>query len=315
MEAMRILLVDDVHLERMQLAMRLQRLGHIVEAVGSGYEAIEKYPLFDPDLVLLDISMPDMSGTEVAEQIRIKHPDWVPIIFLSGHDEPEMIAQAIDMGGDDYLVKPVDKIVLVSKLKAMQRIARMRHQLKVATVQLEQANERLSEQVNEDGLTMLANRRYLDKKLTEFISWHGRNNFPLTIIMIDVDHFKAFNDYYGHLEGDRCLQAVAEELKRTFSRAGELAARYGGEEFVVLISNCDKTKAVRECERLKNCIHRLEILHAKSTTANVVTVSQGMVSWVPTGLETVENMYQIVDKVLYKAKEQGRNRYVVAEFT
>ncbi|KHT61872.1 diguanylate cyclase [Photobacterium gaetbulicola] len=315
MEAMRILLVDDVHLERMQLAMRLQRLGHVVEAVASGQDAIEKYPLFDPDLLLLDVSMPDMSGTEVAEQIRIKHPDWVPIIFLSGHDEPEMIAQAIDMGGDDYIVKPVNNIVLAAKLKAMQRIAHMRHQLKDTTKSLELANEKLSQQVNEDGLTKLANRRYLDTKLTEFISWHGRNNFPLTLIMLDVDHFKLFNDHYGHIEGDRCLQMVAAELKKSFSRAGELAARYGGEEFVVVLSNCDKTRAVRECERLKQCIQKLEIPHSKSTTAEIVTVSQGMVSWVPTGLETVDNMYQIVDRVLYKAKEQGRNRFVAAEFT
>ncbi|KLV08069.1 MULTISPECIES: diguanylate cyclase domain-containing protein [Photobacterium] len=315
MEAMRILLVDDVHLERMQLAMRLQRLGHIVEAVASGQEAIDKYPLFDPDLILLDVSMPDMSGTEVAEKIRIKHPDWIPIIFLSGHDEPEMIATAIDMGGDDYLVKPVNKIVLAAKLKAMQRIAHMRHQLKETSEKLEQANELLSQQVNEDGLTQLANRRYLDQKLTELLAWHGRNNFPMTMIMIDVDHFKLFNDHYGHLEGDRCLQAVADELRKNFSRAGELAARYGGEEFVVLLSNCDKTRAVRECERLKDGIQRLEIPHSKSLTSDIVTVSQGMVSWVPTGLETAENMYEIVDKVLYKAKEQGRNRFVAAEFT
>ncbi|PSW05382.1 GGDEF domain-containing response regulator [Photobacterium lipolyticum] len=315
MEAMRILLVDDVHLERMQLAMRLQRLGHIVEAVGSGREAIEKYPLFDPDLLLLDISMPVMSGTEVAEQIRIKYPEWIPIIFLSGHDEPEMIAKAIDMGGDDYLVKPVNKIVLASKLKAMQRISSMRHKLKVATVKLEQANELLSQLVNEDGLTKLANRRYLDETLAEYISWHGRNNFSMTIIMIDVDHFKAYNDHYGHLEGDRCLQMVSAELKANYSRAGELAARYGGEEFVVLISNCDKTRAVKECERLKNCIQKLEIPHLYSNTSHIVTVSQGMVTWIPTGLETAENMYEIVDKVLYKAKGQGRNRFVVAEFT
>lgn len=315
MEAMRILLVDDVHLERMQLAMRLQRLGHIVEAVASGHEAIEKYPSFDPDLLLLDVSMPDMSGTEVAEQIRLIHPDWVPIIFLSGHDEPEMIAKAIDMGGDDYLVKPVNKIVLAAKLKAMQRIAHMRHQLKDASADLEQANELLSQQVNEDGLTKLANRRFLDRKLNELVSWHGRNNFPLAIIMIDVDHFKAFNDHYGHLEGDRCLQAVANELKVNFSRAGELAARYGGEEFVILLSNCDKTRAVRECERLKSAIQQLEVPHSKSTTSDIVTVSQGMVAWLPTGLETAENMYEIVDKVLYKAKAQGRNRFVAAEFT
>jgi diguanylate cyclase (GGDEF)-like protein len=197
----------------------------------------------------------------------------------------------------------------------MQRIAAMRHQLKQATVKLEEANELLSQQVNEDGLTQIANRRFLDQKLTEFISWHGRHELSLTIIMIDVDHFKDYNDYYGHLDGDRCLQLVSGELKANFSRAGELAARYGGEEFVILVSNCDKTRAVKECERLKSSINGLAIPHLQSATSNIVTVSQGMVSWMPTGLETVENMYQIVDKVLYKAKEQGRNRFVAAEFT
>lgn len=315
MDAMRILLVDDVHLERMQLAMRLQRLGHIVEVAGSGQEAIEKYAQFTPDLVLLDVSMPAMSGTEVAKTIRDQDPDWVPIIFLSGHDEPEMIATAIDMGGDDYLVKPVNKIVLIAKLKAMQRIVQMRRELKRTHEQLASANARLSELVNEDGLTKVANRRFLDQKLFELISWHGRNNLPMTMVMIDVDHFKAFNDSYGHLEGDRCLQSIAAELKMTFSRAGELVARYGGEEFVVLLSHCDKTRAVKECERLKQRVQLLEIPHVQSPTSEWVTVSQGMVSWIPTGLETPDNMYQIVDKVLYKAKAQGRNRFVAAEFT
>lgn len=315
MDAMRILLVDDVKVERLQLAMRLQRLGHSVEAVGSGVEAIARYPDFEPDLVLMDISMPDMDGVEVVRQLRVQHTEWVPIIFLSGHEEPEMIAKAIDMGGDDYLVKPVDKTVLVSKLKAMQRIANMRHQLKTASEQLTLANEKLSEQVNEDGLTKIANRRYLDQKLAEFIALHGRNNQALTMIMIDVDHFKSYNDHYGHLEGDRCLQLVAKELKDNFSRAGELVARYGGEEFVVLLSHCEQSRALKECERLKKCIESLEIPHQYSPTAKIITVSQGMASWTPTGLESPEYVYQIVDKVLYQAKEQGRNCYIAAEFT
>ncbi|MDO6706714.1 diguanylate cyclase [Photobacterium sp. 1_MG-2023] len=312
---MRILLVDDVQVERLQLAVRLQRLGHVVEAVGSGAEAIQRYPNFEPDLVLMDISMPDMDGVEVVRQLRRQHTEWVPIIFLSGHDEPEMIAEAIDMGGDDYLVKPVNKIVLVSKLKAMQRIANMRHQLKSTSEQLSIANEKLSEQVNEDGLTKIANRRYLDIKLAEYISTHGRSNSALTVIMIDVDHFKPYNDHYGHLEGDRCLQMVARELKDNFSRAGELVARYGGEEFVVLLSQCGQERALKECERLKKCIERLGIPHTRSTTSDFVTVSQGMVSWHPTGLETPEHIYSIVDKVLYQAKGQGRNCFIAAEFT
>ncbi|MDW2405925.1 response regulator, partial [Vibrio sp. 1262-1] len=153
--SMRILLVDDVQLDRMQLAIRLKQLGHIVKAVGSGIEALNTYESFDPELVLLDISMPEMNGFEVSRHVRETFPDWIPIIFLSSHEEPEMIAKAIDAGGDDYLIKPVDKLVLNSKLIAMQRIAHMRRELKQATAQLEQVNQLLTQQANEDGLTKL----------------------------------------------------------------------------------------------------------------------------------------------------------------
>lgn len=185
--SMRILLVDDVQLDRMQLAIRLKQLGHIVEAVGSGKEALNIYSDFDPELVLLDISMPDMDGFEVANEVRRQFPEWVPIIFLSGHEEPEMIAKAIDAGGDDYLIKPVNKVVLNSKLIAMQRIAHMRRELKQSTAKLEELNILLQQQANEDGLTKLYNRRYMDTKLEESIAWHGRRNIPMTVILLDVD--------------------------------------------------------------------------------------------------------------------------------
>ncbi|MCG7495573.1 diguanylate cyclase [Vibrio sp. Of7-15] len=314
MATMRIMLVDDIQMERMQLAIRLKQLGHEVKAVGSGQEAILEYANFDPDLVLLDVNMPEMNGFEVAERLREIYEEWVPIIFLSGHEEPEMIAKAIDKGGDDYIIKPVDKMVLSAKLKAMQRIAQMRHQLKAATAELEIANAALQKQVHEDGLTKVSNRRYLDQKLAALISWHGRHTMPLTIIMLDVDHFKAFNDFYGHIDGDHCLQQIAHTLKDTFGRSGEVVGRYGGEEFVVLISHCDKTQAVEQCRRLKSVIDKLNISHIRSMTSDRVTVSQGVLSWVPTGLESVENIYKMVDKVLYQAKEQGRDRFVAAEF-
>ncbi len=315
MSEMKILLVDDVHIERMQLSLRLERLGHFVDAASCGAEAIEKYGIFQPDLVLLDVSMPDMSGTEVAQKLRELYPEWVPIIFLSGHDEPEMIARAIDMGGDDYIVKPVNKIVLQAKLKAMQRIAAMRHKLAETTMMLEKANLQLSKQATEDGLTGVANRRYLDARLQESISAHGRNGYPLTVLMIDVDHFKAFNDNYGHMEGDRCLMKIANALSEQFGRGGELVGRYGGEEFVIILGNCDRTDALEHCQRLQKAISDLAIPHLFASTANQITVSQGMLSWVPTGLETIENIYALVDEYLYKAKAQGRNQFVAADFS
>lgn len=314
MEPMHILLVDDVFSERLHLELRLKKLGHIVKVTSSGHEALACYSDFDPDLILLDISMPDMQGTELAQAIRERFPEWVPIIFLSGHSEPELIMEAIEKGGDDYLTKPVNGMVLSAKLKAMQRISAMRRQLKQTSIQLKKANELLSQQVNEDGLTTLANRRFLDQKLTEYVALHGRNGLPFTMIMLDVDHFKLFNDHYGHIEGDNCLKRVAIKLKQQFSRAGELCARYGGEEFVVLLSNCDSLQAQTACERLKQAITSLSIPHVASTTSAILTVSQGAITWTPTGLESIESLYQEVDKRLYQSKAAGRNQFFCANY-
>ncbi|EGQ8109192.1 diguanylate cyclase [Vibrio parahaemolyticus] len=309
--SMRILLVDDVQLDRMQLAIRLKQLGHIVKAVGSGIEALNTYESFDPELVLLDISMPEMNGFEVSHHVRETFPDWIPIIFLSSHEEPEMIAKAIDAGGDDYLIKPVDKLVLNSKLIAMQRIAHMRRELKQATAQLEQVNQLLTQQANEDGLTKLFNRRYIDQKLDSMVAWHGRHHMPMAMILLDVDFFKPFNDNYGHIEGDRCLQAIANQLKATFCRSGEYVGRYGGEEFVVLLSSTDAPTAEREAERIQEAMYFLDYQHEFSSVANRVTVSQGVFVFQPTGKENQADLYATADRALYTSKSLGRNTYTM----
>ncbi|TOQ47835.1 diguanylate cyclase response regulator [Vibrio parahaemolyticus] len=309
--SMRILLVDDVQLDRMQLAIRLKQLGHIVKAVGSGIEALNTYENFDPELVLLDISMPEMNGFEVSLHVRETFPDWIPIIFLSSHEEPEMIAKAIDAGGDDYLIKPVDKLVLNSKLIAMQRIAHMRRELKQATAQLEQVNQLLTQQANEDGLTKLFNRRYIDQKLDSMVAWHGRHHMPMAMILLDVDFFKPFNDNYGHIEGDRCLQAIANQLKATFCRSGEYVGRYGGEEFVVLLSSTDAQTAEREAERIQEAMYFLDYQHEFSSVANRVTVSQGVFVFQPTGKENQADLYATADRALYTSKSLGRNTYTM----
>lgn len=308
---MRILLVDDVQLDRMQLAIRLKQLGHIVKAVGSGIEALNTYESFDPELVLLDISMPEMNGFEVSLHVRETFPDWIPIIFLSSHEEPEMIAKAIDAGGDDYLIKPVDKLVLNSKLIAMQRIAHMRRELKQATAQLEQVNQLLTQQANEDGLTKLFNRRYIDQKLDSMVAWHGRHHMPMAMILLDVDFFKPFNDNYGHIEGDRCLKAIANQLKATFCRSGEYVGRYGGEEFVVLLSSTDAQTAEREAERIQEAMYFLDYQHEFSSVANRVTVSQGVFVFQPTGKENQADLYATADRALYTSKSLGRNTYTM----
>ncbi|EDP56999.1 diguanylate cyclase, partial [Vibrio sp. AND4] len=224
---------------------------------------------------------------------------------------PEMIAKAIEAGGDDYLVKPVNKLVLNSKLMAMQRIAHMRRELKQATAQLEEMNVRLQQQANEDGLTKLYNRRYIDQKLEGMVALHGRHRIPMAIILLDVDFFKLFNDNYGHTEGDRCLQAIASQLTMTFCRSGEYVGRYGGEEFIILLNNTDVQTAKKEADRIQVALDSLDYPHAYSSVASKVTVSQGVFTFQPTGKEKIEELYEMVDKALYSAKSRGRNTYTL----
>ncbi|ANS87569.1 Virulence sensor protein BvgS [Vibrio scophthalmi] len=308
---MKILLVDDVQMERMQLAVRLKQLGHIVEMASSGSMALELYPQFSPDLVLLDITMPDMNGFEVSAKIREQYPEWIPIIFLSGHDAPQMIADAIEAGGDDYLIKPVDRLVLKAKLIAMQRIAFMRRQLNQKSADLAKANQELEKLASEDGLTKVRNRRDVDQKLKEMISVHGRHAVSLTVILLDVDFFKLYNDNYGHIEGDKCLIQLAAALNNLFVRNGEVVGRYGGEEFVVVLGHSDVYQAEIHAQRIKDCIAELNVRHDFSKVADSVTVSQGVVSIQPTGRETIEQLYHMADCALYQAKHNGRDHYVV----
>ncbi len=308
---MRILLVDDVQMERMQLAIRLKQLGHTVEMASSGQQAMDIYGSFDPELVLLDVSMPGVDGFEVCRQIREQFADWIPIIFLSGHDQPEMIASAIESGGDDYLVKPVDKIVLNSKLVAMQRIALMRRELKAKTAELAKLNNILQQQATEDSLTNLKNRRYTDNKLQELIALHGRHQFWLSLILIDVDNFKLFNDTYGHIAGDKCLVALSALLLKLFVRSGEFVARYGGEEIVIVLPHSNLEQAQQQARRIQQAVAELDYSQDVNFTLPPVTLSQGVLSLVPSGSETVDQLYQDVDRAMYKAKKAGKNCFVV----
>ncbi|NLS13337.1 diguanylate cyclase [Vibrio sp. SM6] len=309
--SMRILLVDDVAVVRMQLAIRLEQLGHEVKAVDCGRQALESYEEFDPELVLLDVCMPEIDGFEVSRRIRSEFPDWVPIIFLSGYDEPEMIATAIEAGGDDYLIKPVDKLILQSKLIAMQRIAQMRRELKQTTQQLHQINKKLQQQANEDGLTKLYNRRFIDNQLDDLIAWHGRHQMPMGLIMLDVDHFKAFNDNYGHIQGDQCLQAIAQILDALFTRTGEYVGRYGGEEFVILLGSINTEKLAKQARRIREAIHQLAYPHQHSQVSDIVTASLGVLSLMPRGNESRQALYEMADSALYQAKTQGRDQHVL----
>src|SRR5262245_36432868 len=233
---MKVLIVDDSPTIRVALRGLVQRMGHSVLEAGDGSEALKIYAEDRPDLVLIDVVMPVMDGYDAARQMRESRPDeWVPIIFLSSKEADQDLDRAIEAGGDDYLVKPVSFVVLNAKIRALQRIESTRAKLLETSRDLASANRELENLSRQDGLTGIANRRHFDAYLLTEIKRAARDREPISLILADVDYFKAYNDCYGHQAGDDCLRQIASALKTVGKRPADLAARYGGEEFAMVL--------------------------------------------------------------------------------
>jgi len=302
---MKVLIVDDTQSNLELTSLYVRRAGHQVITAADGKQGIEAFVAQQPDLVLLDVNMPKVDGYECARRIRSQCQEgnlWVPIIFLSAIITDEAIVKGIEAGGDDYLPKPVSQAVLGAKLKAMQRIALMRHEL-------EEASERLRELSLIDGLTQIYNRRHFDESLSTEMAQAERTGAPLSLLICDVDHFKAYNDCYGHVRGDEALKAVARALDSVSSRPHDLAARIGGEEFVLLLPATARQGAAKLAGALVQAIRDLQIPHADSPSADYLTVSIGMATYRPNhGHASPEMVIGSADLALYEAKQTGRNQ-------
>jgi len=309
---MKILLVDDTKTERLIISVYLEKLGHSVFCAENGHQAIELFKSSNPDLVLMDVMMPEMDGHEAARRLRKDESDWVPIIFLSGRVAAKDIVAGIEAGGDDYLTKPVDFTVLGAKMTALERIAKMRQKLLEVSSELEHANAELKKIVNIDGLTGLANRRYLDKQLHDEIARSIRNKHELSVVLCDVDLFKKYNDTYGHLKGDDCLKKVAQAMESACKRTTDLVARYGGEEFMAILPNTNAEDAVLVAEKMRHAVESLNEEHSASNLGKV-TISLGVYSTVPKNEEDSELFIKNADEALYDAKLGGRNSVQLAK--
>ena len=309
---MKILVVDDSPTIRAALKGLLERMGHTVVEANDGKEALQMYRQDRPGLVLIDVVMPIMDGYESARHMReTKADEWVPIIFLSSKEADQDLDRAIEAGGDDYLVKPVSFVVLNAKIRALQRLESMRTKQLEMSRDLASANRELEKLSRQDGLTGIANRRYFDSYLVTEVRRGARERQPLSLILSDVDHFKAFNDCYGHQAGDDCLRRVAAALSSAGRRPADLAARYGGEEFAMVLPGTVLDGAVDVAQAVSRVIEGLAIPHERSAVDRRVTLSQGIVSLTPEKETSSEDLIQRADQALYLAKQQGRNRYVV----
>jgi len=279
-------------------------------------EALESQEEYD--LIMLDIVMPDMDGIQTCSAIKsVERLRDVPVIMTTGLTDFESLRQAFEAGAMDFLTKPINEVELMARVRSALALKaeideRKAHEKKLLeiTARLSAANKELRRLSSLDGLTGLANRRLFDNTLEKEWRRGLRQQTRLAIVMMDIDHFKLYNDHYGHLAGDECLKQVAGALLTCLRRPGDLLARYGGEEFVALLPDTDKAGAMLLAKYARVAVEGLAIPHAGSPVAKVVTISLGVASSIPQSGQNATELVEAADKALYRAKGKGRNQVV-----
>jgi len=295
---MKVLVVDDQRSMRMISMSVAKSLGHEAIEAACGQDAIDICASEKVDLILMDVEMPGLNGFETTKKIREQTTTWFPIIFVSAKTDPKFFAEGIQSGGDIYLFKPIIPEVLESMIKAMQRIAAIQEELHSTKVKMELL-------AHQDKLTGLVNRRGFDNAISLEFKRAQQDKSPLSLIMIDIDHFKPFNDHYGHQAGDDCLAIVSKTLKEAMCRPNDIVARYGGEEFAIILPNTNAKNAELVGGRIVNALEKLAYTHEYSSAASYVTVSGGISEMA--NHASLESMIQTADKALYRVKEKSRN--------
>ncbi|MGE6531012.1 diguanylate cyclase domain-containing protein [Pseudomonas sp. NPDC077382] len=290
----KLLLVDDQRINILALH-ELFRASCEVFIAMTGEQALDICRKVLPDLILLDVRMDGLDGYEVCRRLK-QDPETrdIPIIFVTaqGADEDEVLG--LELGAVDFIVKPINPIIVKARVNTH--------------LTLKYQNDILRSLALLDGLTGVANRRKLDEELER--SWRQslRDQTELSVIMIDIDYFKRYNDHYGHLHGDTCLQAVAGALGAAIHRPYDLLARYGGEEFACLFPNTDQEGAVLIAERMQASVQALQLEHQCSEIGQRVTVSMGVAAMTASQGVAPQALLEEADRQLYRAKQTGRGR-------
>lgn len=317
-----VLLVDDQEI----IAEGIRKMLESEDDIAFHYcpdptDAIEKATEIHATIILQDMVMPDVDGMTLVRFFRANtDTSDIPIIVLSSKEDPEIKSDAFSNGANDYLVKLPSKIELIARIRSHSKHYLMKIErdatflaLKEMQNQLEASNAELQRLSSIDGLTELANRRSFDKMLDNELGRAKREQTELSLIMIDIDFFKPFNDTYGHQGGDDCLKKVASTIGGAAQRPADLAARYGGEEFAFILPLTDTNGALLIGEKLRSAVEELQIPHEGSKVKSTVTISLGCATIAPDRDAKPEELIERADKALYHAKENGRNKVVSAE--
>lgn len=290
-----ILLVDDVPKNLQILGNTLKSDDLTVAFATNGKKALEYVQKKQPDLILLDIMMPDMDGYEVCKRLKEDAQTMhIPIIFITAMSDADDEYRGFELGGADYITKPFNPRLVRARVESQLRLKRKTDLL-----------EKLS---SIDGLTEIPNRRQFDETLSNEWARARRAQSNISLILIDIDFFKQYNDHYGHAAGDKCLQKVAKTLKHSLKRPADFVARYGGEEFVVILSEIDHQSALMMANKLNESIFQLELPHGASQVSEYLTISLGIATTIPQDDQRHESLLETADKYLYEAKSSGRNQ-------
>jgi diguanylate cyclase (GGDEF)-like protein len=306
-ERAKILVVDDSRTQLEWLVQVLQREGYDVRTAVDGKDAIRKVRAEPPDLVLLDMILPDMDGLEVLRIVKARPEDqFIPVIILSVRSDLDSKVAGLRIGADDFLAKPFAEAEILARCAAMLRIKSLQDQLR-------RTQQKLAEQAITDELTGLKNRRAFDERLAEEFRRAQRYADPVSLIMVDLDHFKRVNDQYGHPFGDVVLRGAAEAI-RSSTRDPDIPARYGGEEFAVILPKTHLQGALAVAERIwKNLGAREYPLPAQAPEGAGaagplrVTASIGLAFYPSKDISSPELLLRFADEALYQAKRAGRN--------
>jgi diguanylate cyclase (GGDEF)-like protein len=304
---MRILLAEDDPTSRLVVETALRSLGHECHAVIDGTQAWEAFRSQQPDVVISDSMMPGLSGLELCRKIRAhRSPHYTYFIMVTSRGALHDVLEGMNAGADDYLIKPLDPDDLEARLVAAARVTTLHAQLASQRIELEGLNHELTVIAGRDPLTGLGNRRALEDDLFHLEAQVSRYGHRYCMALFDVDHFKSFNDTYGHPAGDEILKLVATQLY-DHARAGDTMYRYGGEEFLCIFPEQSLATGTLAVERMRTGVERLAVPHA-GTPLGVLTISAGMAMLDPGDTRSSSEVLREADQALYRAKLLGRNR-------
>ena len=297
----RLLVVDDQPVNVQALYQSFSANHQVFMATG-GEQALAVCAAQQPDLVLLDVVMPGMDGYEVCRRLKADAATRdIPVIFVTAHSDEAAETRGLDAGAVDFISKPINSKIVQARVKT--------HLL------LKAQSDLLRRWVYIDGLTGVHNRRYFDERLASEWGRAARSGTALSVLLLDVDFFKRYNDRYGHQAGDDCLRRVAATLKANLKRPGDLLARYGGEEFACLLPDTGLAGALTLAQQLGRQVFAEQIAHADSPVAPVITVSLGVCGKRADATGSAAALLREADAQLYLAKARGRHQTCGAELS